>query len=318
MLLSLHSLEPEIATLADHAKLDRDAADRFAALESGRIFSVHRELSVALYASVAAIIAGTGLLVRANLDRIGPLTLLGALLLGSALCYANAIRNKARGEARSLAGDYVLLLGALLLSSAIGYAELKFHWFGANWSRHLLLLAIIHAATAYALDSRLVLSVALTSFAAWVGVETRLGAFWSPHHMLLGAGPHALVCAAVFVIARELHRRFARRDFIDVFDHFAANFAFWGALALIFEPATRWWGALMLAALALYVGLRGYRQGRETFVLYAVGYAAAGLWSLIAQLVSSRLIEALLGLVMIVAAATLLFRLRAKMKDAAT
>ncbi|MGC4029631.1 MAG: hypothetical protein QM696_12230 [Steroidobacteraceae bacterium] len=311
----MHSLEPEIEALHDQGAIDADAAARLAALESGRVFPLHRELQGVLYASVAAVVTGVGLLLRQHLDRIGPLTLLTAMLLAAALCYATAIRKALRHEERTLPGDYLLLLGALLLSSAMGYAELQFHWFGAGWSRHLLLLAAVHAFTAYALDSRLLLSVALTAFAAWMGLEARWDAVWSLRHTLPGTGFRALACAAVFLAARELHRRLARsRDFTEVFDHFAANFAFCGALALIFDPATRWWGALVLAALALYVGRRGYGQGRETFVLYAVGYAALGLWALVAQLVPGRLPAALLGLGLLIAATVLLFQLRARMK----
>ena len=284
---------------------------------SPRLFSLHRELLVALYLSVATVVAGVGLLIRNNLDRIGPMTLVAALLVAAALCYFTAIRRTLRGESRTIAGDYVLLLGALLLSSAVGYAELEFRLLGQGWSRHLLLLAAAHAFTAYALDSKLVLSVACTSFAAWVGVEWSLGSVWAPRYASLGLGYRSLLCAAVFVAARELHRRASRRGFLEVFDHFAANLAFWGALSLIFDAATRWVGAGLLLALALHVGIRGFRQGRETFVLYAVGYGALGLWTLEARLIDSSLLTAVTGLVSIVGAALLLWHLRARMKETA-
>jgi hypothetical protein len=294
---------------------DLDHFDQPARLEAGRVFSVHRELLIALYGCVTAVIAGVGLLVRNNLDRIGPVTLLMALLLAAALCYATAIRTQRRGECRSIAGDYVLLLGALLLSAALGYAEVQFRLLGAGWSRHLLLLAVVHAFTAYALDSKLVLSVALTSFASWLGVEATLGNAWEPRHALLRLGWRALLCAAVFRAAGVAHGRLqSRRDFLDVFDHFAANFGFWGALALLFDAPTRWIGAALLAALASYVGIRGFRQGRETFVLYAIGYATLGLAWLEGTLLDDRLSELLVVLLTLVGAVMLLWRLRARMQ----
>ena len=316
----MHSLELEIhalrvAAAAGRAPLDGTDLDHLGQLETGRIYSLHRELLIALYGSVTAVIAGVGLLVRDNLDRIGPLTLIAALLVAAALCYATAIRTQQRGAVRSVAGDYVLLLGALLWSAAVGYAELHFHVFGAGWSRHLLLLAAVHALAAYALDSKLVLSVALTAFAGWLGVEVSLGNLWEPRQALLGLGWRALACAAVFSAAGALHRqRQSRRDFLEVFAHFAANFAFWGALALLFDAPTRWLGAALLGALAVYVGLRGFRQGRETFVLYAIGYATLGLTGLESTLVGDRRSESLILLLTLVGALLLLWRLRARMR----
>jgi hypothetical protein len=270
-----------------------------------------------LYGSVVAVVAGVGLLVRRNLDRIGPLTLIAALLAAAAACYVTAIRTQRRGAVRSIAGDYVLLLGALLLSAAVGYAEARFQLFGTGWSRHLLWLAAAHAVAAYALDSRLVLSLALTAFAGWLGVEARLGDLWAPGQALRGLGWRALACAAAFVAAGALHRRLrSRRDFLDVFAHFAANLACWGALALLFDAPTRWIGAALLAGLALYLGRRGVRQGREAFVLYAIGYATLGLTWLEATLLQDRLLELSIVLATLVGAVVWLWQLRAGMKEA--
>jgi hypothetical protein len=173
ILLGMLSLEPEYRALRLAGLIDEDAAARAIALERGTIFPVFEELRFVLYAAVASIISGVGILVKANLDRIGPLTLILALALAAAACYASAIRTRLRGSSRSIGGDYLLLLGALILSADLGYAESQFRWLGSHWSWHLLILAALHAVTAYALDSRLVLSVSLTSIAGWFGVEAR-------------------------------------------------------------------------------------------------------------------------------------------------
>ena len=289
--------------------------ERLRRLESRQLFSLHRELLIALYAGVATLVAGVGLLVRDNLDRIGPATLVAALLAAAGACYATAIRTRRRGATRSLAGDYLLLLGALLLSSAVGYAESQFRGFGDDWPWHLLWLAAIHGFTAYALDSRLVLAGALTAFAAWAGIAAKPGDLWAPRAALQGLGWRALACAAVFTAARALHRRQSGwREFPDVYEHFAANFAFWGTLALLFDAPTRWIGAVLLAALAGFVGQRGFRQGRETAVLYAVGYATFGLCWLEATLLPGARLQQPVVLLTLVAAVSLLWRLRTRMK----
>ena len=49
-------------------------------------------------------------------------------------------------------------VGTLLASAALAYAERQFTLLGPWWSWHLLLLAVVHAAVAYAFSSPLVLA----------------------------------------------------------------------------------------------------------------------------------------------------------------
>lgn len=287
------------------------------ALERGEVFSVRRELLVAMYAGVALLVGGVGLLVKVNLDRIGPLTLLAGILVAAALCYAVALRARRQARERSLGEDYVLLLGALLFSTAVGYAEVQFRLFGEGWSRHLLLLSAWHLGTAYLLHSRLVLSVALAAFAAWVGVEVRLGTVVDPRYPGLGAGPRSLLCALAFWSGSRLHVPGAARadaGFREVYLQFAVNFAFWGALALGGEPDTRWIGALLLLGFAVLVGRMGLRERRQSFLLYAVGYSTIGLVWLEALLVRDWVASSWLGLFTVAGAVVLLLGLRARLK----
>ena len=85
----MHDLSRELETLAVEG-VSAEARSAAVRLERREIFSVHRELVVMLYAGVATVVAGVGLLVKANLDRIGPLVLLSGILLASLLCYAEA------------------------------------------------------------------------------------------------------------------------------------------------------------------------------------------------------------------------------------
>src|SRR5882672_1092013 len=167
--------ETELQELRVAGVLDEVTAQRALALDRGAIFSLFEEFRVAMYAAVTLISVGLGLLLKRNLERIGPVTLLVAILVAAAACYATALRSRRRDVPRTVVGDYLLLLGALLLSAAAGYAESQFHWFGDQWARQLLILALAHGVAAYYFDSRLVLSLALTAFAAWFGIEPRFG-----------------------------------------------------------------------------------------------------------------------------------------------
>jgi hypothetical protein len=313
----VHSLAEELQSLPVEA-VPPAARDGALALERRELLQVRPELLFCLYVGVAALVGGVGWLIRNNLDRIGPVALLSGILVASALCYAIAWRASSAGRERSLGEDYVLLLGALLFSTAVGYAEARFRLFGAGWSRHLLLLALWHLAFAYLLRSRLVLSVALTAFATWLGVEASLGTAVEPRYRLLGVGPRALTCALLFAFGGWLHASESvdsGRGFRDVYRQFAVNFGFWGALALGASASTRWVGAVILIALTLLVVRAGLRERRQSFLLYAVGYGTVGLIWLESLLFGGYLVVSWLGLFTVIGAVLLLQKLRAQLRE---
>jgi hypothetical protein len=314
----VHSLEPELRELHSAGVIDDATASRAIALESGSVFSVFEELRATMYAAVALIFAGLGILVRNNLDRIGPLTLIVMLALAGAACYVGAIRARLRGEERSVGGDYLLLLGALIVSVDLGYGESQFHWLGADWSQHLLLLAVLHAVTAYALDSPLVLSVALTSLAGWLGVARTFGNVFGPGRPTADLGLRALICAAVILGGYAADRRISsKRRFDEVFEHFGANLAFWGSLAWCFNDPLRLPGVLLLAALGTFSILKGLRAAQEAFVVYGVVYTALGVSVVLAWLIRDPLPTAIVALIVLIGAAVLLWKLHERLKERA-
>lgn len=312
----MHSLKDEVRELHSGDSNDGDALDVAMACETRALFSVRAPLLLTLYAAVATLVAGTGLLVKAHRELLGPASLTALLCVAAALCYAFALRAHLAGRERSLGEDYVLLLGALLASSAVGYAESQFAWLDAGWSRHLLMLAAWHALTAYALDSRLVLAVSLTSFAAWLGVEPTLGGLLEPRLPWLAAGWRALGCAGLFAIGAAAHARVARLPtFRDVYELFAANLALAGALAVGFTGQL-WTGAVLLVTLALGTARYGLWRDRESLVLAAVGYGTLGAVALEARLVKDFMLASNLGLATVLAAVVVMLKLRARLKAA--
>lgn len=311
----MHDLAAELRELARSAggTAEPDALRQ----ESRGIFSIRRELLVALYVAVATLVGGVGLLIKENHERIGPAALLSGILAAATLCYFLAWRVRRASRERSLGMDYVLLLGALLTSTAVGYAELQFRLFGASWSRHLLLLALWHLATAYLFQSRLVLSVALTAFAGWLGVTARPGDLLAPRSAMWGMGPRALACALLYWYGSRLHRAedAPEHGFREVYQQFAANLGFWGALALGGQASTRWLGALALLVMAFIVGRAALLERRQSFLLYAVGYTTVGLVWLEALLVRDYSLQSLLGLFTVAGAVLLLLRLRQRLKE---
>src|SRR5512140_3243785 len=153
--------EPELSRLRDGGAIRPEAADLLIALERRERFSVYWELRLASYVAVLMIATGVGIFVKNHYEDIGPLAIMAVIGVAAAGCYAFSYRRLRRGSPESAAADYVLLLAALLLSADVGFAESQYHFLGSAWPRHLLLLAAVHAATAYIFRSRIVLSVAI-------------------------------------------------------------------------------------------------------------------------------------------------------------
>jgi Predicted membrane protein (DUF2157) len=304
----MHSLESECLELQGAGLIDEAAAARAAAVERGSIFSVFEELRFALYAAVAAITAGIGLLVKDNLDRIGPITLIAVLALASAACYTTALRTEWQRKERSIGGDYVLLLGALIVSADLGYAESQFHWLGTEWQWYLLILAAFHGVTAYGLRSRLVLCTSIAALAAWFGIECQAAILFNAGGSAVKLGIHAIVCAGTLLVWRAANRRFGGpATFESVFENFAANIGFWGALALCLTPGARLLGLGILAALAAASIFKALHSKEEIFAVYGTAYAALTLCCLEAQVIKYGLGVLLLELATVVAGALLLW-----------
>jgi hypothetical protein len=174
------AMNPDVAAAVDRLREDGTLTSAQAALfgraARGKLISVRAELRLLHYGGVLAVMAGVGLLVQENLDRIGPVAISIGLWTAAILALVWAWRHAppfSWGESASehLAFDYILLLGVLLTGAALAYLEVQFTPLGASWRHHLLIVGLFAAAAAVRGDSRLVATVALTTLAAWRGVS---------------------------------------------------------------------------------------------------------------------------------------------------
>ena len=312
----MHTLEPELRSLHAEGTIDDATASRVLARDRRAVFSLHYELRATLYAGVLLVMAGLGVILARNLERIGPLAIVLAVALAAAACAVPAVRAKLAGRALTVAGEYLLLLAALLGSADLAYAERQFTLLGPGWSWHLLLLAVVHAAVAYAFASPLVLAASLTALAGWFGVGGTLGDVLHFAESTPALGTRALACAAVIAAWRYADRR-ARpgTSFSDVFDHFAANLAFWGAIAWCLEWPWRAAGLPLLAALAYASVRRGLDAGREMFLVYGIVYAAIGVCAAVVPWLDDSTASIGFVLIVVCAAAAALWQLRRRLRE---
>jgi hypothetical protein len=264
------TFEREVSDLEAAGVLGAADAARLRAIERREIFSIYPELRILSWAGVMLIVAGVGVLVSKNLDRIGPAALASAIALAVAACYAYAVRRRA-SAAQSVVGDYVLLLGALLLSADLGYVESQFHLLDHGWPRHFLVLAVVHGVAAYFFASRALLSLSISALAAWLGIEQRVETIFDSS---TDTSIRAFLAAGIVLLWR-LADRHARpsRMFERVFDHFAANLALLGALVLTVDSPTRLPGSLLTLVIAGAVIAYGVWTETEALVLYPYVYA---------------------------------------------
>jgi drug/metabolite transporter (DMT)-like permease len=195
---------------------DEREARTFLRVARGELVSVHDELRLLLYAGVLLITAGVGFLVRENVDRLGPVGIAFGIGIAAAASFVFVGKTAAPftwSEAPSthVAFDYVLLLGVLLASADLAYLEARFTPLGPNWPWHLLIASLAMAALAIRFDSRILFSLALSTFAAWRGVSGSMVGYdiWPS----FGAATrwNALGCGGVFVLLGVLFARKRRK-----------------------------------------------------------------------------------------------------------
>jgi hypothetical protein len=281
----------------------------------GELVPIRAELKALLYVGVLVAVTGVGIFVKDYHDRLGPVAIASALGAAALACLVYAFRRSpdfswAETVSPHLAADYLLVLGALLVASDLAYIEKQFRVFGDRWPYHFLVVAAVYFLLAYRFDSRAVLSLALSAFAAWRGVtvampfEGRGGSFAAVMRW------NALACAVLFLAVGVLSVWTRRKPHFEKIYVTAGLLLLFGAILsgvledsspswLLWEAALGILGAVVLAIAwklrrsldfaiaiaALWVGvlrLSGEVLKREPL------YLVAAAWSIVAIVVLVR------------------------------
>ncbi len=266
-------MQPDIVAAIDRLEgenvLPPPTAASLRRVAKGDLVSIRFELRALLYSGVALIASGIGFFVKEHYRQIGPVAITLVLSLACAACLAYVLGRAPgfswlRTPSPTLAFDYILLLAALLFGIDLAYVEAQFKLLGPNWEYHLLIYSVLCLLLAYRFDSSAVLSLALTSFAAWRGVaakNTLVSIFGDPSSRVRA---NALFCGALFAAGAIVSVRWRRKA------HFEAIWANLGLLLLfgsllsgaLGDSNWRIWEAplLLLSAAAVAVGLRFRRE----------------------------------------------------------
>lgn len=246
-------------------------------VESGRLFSLHREIRALMYLGALCVLAGTASTVARYFKDLGEASVVAALLLGIALCWGYCFRRAApyacgRVESPTAAYDYLLYLGCALLGVLFGYLEKQHGFLKDHWDYYLLVSGLLFFALAYRHDNRFVLGLALLNVGGWWGMR-----IWDWGADILGWRFRALTFgAACLAAAWESGRRGVKAHFEDAYSTVGVHAAFWGLL-----PGAAKDG---FAGVSLYAVLAGsaacvalaLRRRRLAYFVYGVGY---GYWA---------------------------------------
>jgi hypothetical protein len=252
-------------------------------------FSLYVEIHALLYIGVVSMVAGLVWTFRdslANLGHVAILSLFAALIgISFYYCFTRGLPySQGEVEQPTIAVDYVLYFGCLMFSGMLAYLESQMRVFGA-WEIHLLLASIVFGALAYRFDNRFVLSLALSTLAAFLGLT--LNVFdgfdtldrFNTHRLRAYAMGYGVFAAGFGYL---LYLQGIKRHFLDVFLHLGANAFLLATLSGIPEQE---FGLLYLALLLplsaalIYLGVRFQRFA---FVAYGTlyGYAGISAWIL--------------------------------------
>lgn len=250
--------------------------EKMEAVQAKKIFSVFYELRTILYLGILLFSAGMGLLIYKNIGQVGHYVSLLLLCITTAGCFYYAFKKGSPYTNEPVKSptpyfDYVVLLGCLLLVTVIGYAQFLFNFLDDSIQEVTLVTAIIFFVTAYRFDHVGVLSLAVTAFAAFWGIQVS-PQHWSSSEIFSQA--NLKVVAIIFgltvaTVALILDRKKIKPHFTFSYFNFCSLIFFTGCLAGVFDSSAK-----SIFILLTYVGCAGvvyfaFLKKSFLFLLYA-------------------------------------------------
>jgi hypothetical protein len=214
--------------------------------------------------------------VKQNFERMGPLAIAGALAVAAAGCLLWVERRSSPfswhvSPSPHFAFEYLLLLGVLLVGADLAYVEAKFTPLGDAWPWHLFVMAVVAAFLSVRYDSRIVFSLALSTFAAWRGVSVMTAS---------SLRANAIGCGVVFLLLAAALVRLDRKAHFEPVAVHAGWILILGTLTSGLSDNSQAFGLLLLLVGAA-VGVFAFRRARFSLFVLGVLAAYAGLSALL-------------------------------------
>ena len=211
-------------------------------VERSKPTSVHWDLLTLLYLGIFLLTTGLGILVYKNIDTIGHDIIIAVIAVSCIACFfycfkkSKSYSNK-KIEAPNVLFDYILLFGCLLLITLIGYLQFQYNAFGNRWGLATFIPMVLLFAAAYYFDHLGVLSLAITTLAAWVGISVtpleilNNNDFSSERIIISGA----VLGVALVGLAELSERRNVKAHFAFTYKNFGTHILFISSIAALFH-----------------------------------------------------------------------------------
>ena len=231
-----------LKTLVEHAIIPDEQSDKIAAYEQTKPFSVHWELRTFLYVGITLLGAGLGVVIYQNIDSIGHNVLIGLIVLAFLGCLYYAFKHRKPFtwdeviETEKL-DDFALLGACVMFLTLEGYLQYQYNVFGTRYGLAAFLPAVLFFFLAYRFDHRGVLSMAITAFASWVGVNIAPIKLWQQKNFSTADIAHISILLGVVLILMGGLSEYKNRKKHFSFSYliFGFNIAFVAALAGLFQ-----------------------------------------------------------------------------------
>lgn len=254
---------------------EEESVERY---ETVKHFSIYYEMQTLVSVGVILICAASGILLYKNIDTLGHLILVVACGLISVLCFAFCIWKK-QNQLNYTYYDNILYLGNVMLVTCVGYWQYQYAVFGTHDQLAALVPAVLVSIAAYFFYDRAVLSLAITLWAAYLGLTISLPA------LIMGRNFQSLYlivvslffALALAVVAAVHYRTRYKNLFGFVLGAFSFHIFCW---ALLSGMVTQEFAILWLVTLII-VSFGGvlFSLVENSYVTYvtAVLYAYAGI-----------------------------------------
>lgn len=250
-----------------------------------QLFSLHWELKTILYLGVLLLSGGIGILIYKNIDSIGHQVILLFIALVSGGSFWYCFKKKLPFSLQQVASpnlffDYILLLACLTFISFVGYIQFQYSVFGNRFGLATFIPLLVLFFTAYYFDQLAILSLAITNFAAWVGITVtpiqilQANDFSSNTIIITG-----LLLGIILIIAGVLTKnRNLKAHFEFTYTNFGAHILFISCLAAMFqfEQYFLLW-FLFLVAIIYFFFVKAVKEKSFYFLLLPTIYGYIGL-----------------------------------------
>ena len=244
--------------------------------EKNKPFSLHYELRTLLYLGITLLTGGLGVLIYQNLDTIGHEIIVGLIAIITIACFSFALWKRENFTWEEVENphhfsDFVLLLGCTSFLILEGYLQFQYDLFGLKYGLVTFIPAILFFFCAYFFDHRGVLSMAITAFASWVGVN--IAPFtvlekndFSAPNFLITAIVLGLVLSGLGLISEYKN---LKKHFSFTYLLLGSNLTLIAALTGMFSHTN--WFIYAFISIVLCVGLFLYARKTQSYIFLLMG-----------------------------------------------